>query len=127
MQLMLDKSYEFGEIEGLGIIEGEVISIKSQMQAGDVFKIPHIGWNDIQINHKHPVLENIKDGDQFYFVHSYYAKLVHEAEVVSSTTYGNMNFCSILAKENLFATQFHLEKSGELGLKILRSFGDWNP
>ena len=90
-------------------------------------KIPHIGWNDIQINCDHPVLEKISDGDQFYFVHSYYAKLVHEQEAVSFTEYGNMAFCSVLAKDNLFATQFHLEKSGELGLKILKSFSDWNP
>ena len=60
-------------------------------------------------------------------MHSYYAKLLHEKEIASSTEYGNMKFCSALAKDNLFATQFHLEKSGELGLKILKSFGDWNP
>ena len=123
LQILLDHTEE-GDKKCLGMVPGACERFRFTDRT---LKIPHIGWNDIQINYKHPVLENIKDGDQFYFVHSYYAKLVNETEVVSSTTYGNMNFCSILAKENLFATQFHLEKSGELGLKILRSFGDWTP
>ena len=123
LQILLDHTEE-GNKKCLGMVSGACERFKFSDRS---LKIPHIGWNDIQINFKHPVIEKINNGDQFYFVHSYYAKLVHEEEIVSYTEYGNMKFCSVLAKDNLFATQFHLEKSGELGLKILKSFGDWNP
>ena len=123
LQILLDHTEE-GNKKCLGLVSGACERFKFSDRS---LKIPHIGWNDIKINFEHPVLDEIEDGDQFYFVHSYYAKLLHEQEIVSSTGYGNMKFCSVLAKDNLFATQFHLEKSGELGLKILKSFGDWNP
>ena len=123
LQILLDHTEE-GDKKCLGLVSGACERFKFSDRS---LKIPHIGWNDIQINFEHPVLDKIEDGDQFYFVHSYYAKLLHEKEIVSSSEYGNMKFCSVLAKDNLFATQFHLEKSGELGLKILKSFGDWNP
>ncbi len=123
LQILLDHTEE-GDKKCLGLVSGACERFKFSDRS---LKIPHIGWNDIQINFDHPVLDKIEDGDQFYFVHSYYAKLPHEQEIASSTEYGNMKFCSALAKDNLFATQFHLEKSGELGLKILKSFGDWNP
>ena len=123
LQILLDHTEE-GNKKCLGLVSGACERFKFSDSS---LKIPHIGWNDIQINFEHPVLDKIEYGDQFYFVHSYYAKLLHEQEIVSSTEYGNMKFCSALAKDNLFATQFHLEKSGELGLKILKSFGDWNP
>ena len=123
LQILLDHTEE-GDKTCLGLVSGACERFKFSDRS---LKIPHIGWNDIQINFEHPVLDKIEDGDQFYFVHSYYAKLLHEKEIVSSSEYGNMKFCSVLAKDNLFATQFHLEKSGELGLKILKSFGDWNP
>ena len=123
LQISLDHSEE-GNKKCLGLVSGASERFRFTDRS---LKIPHIGWNDIQINYEHPVLEKIKNGDQFYFVHSYYAKLVNEKEMVCSTEYGSMNFCSVLGKDNLFATQFHLEKSGELGLKILRSFGEWNP
>ena len=123
LQILLDHTEE-GNKKCLGLVSGACERFKFSDRS---LKIPHIGWNDIRINFDHPVLDEIEDGDQFYFVHSYYAKLLHEQEIVSSSEYGNMKFCSVLAKDNLFATQFHLEKSGELGLKILKSFGDWNP
>ena len=123
LQILLDHTEE-GNKKCLGLVSGACERFKFSDSS---LKIPHIGWNDIQINFEHPVLDKIEYGDQFYFVHSYYAKLLHEKEIVSSSEYGNMKFCSVLAKDNLFATQFHLEKSGELGLKILKSFGDWNP
>ena len=123
LQILLDHTEE-GNKKCLGLVSGACERFKFSDSS---LKIPHIGWNDIQISFEHPVLDKIEDGDQFYFVHSYYAKLLHEREIVSSTEYGNMKFCSALAKDNLFATQFHLEKSGEMGLKILKSFGDWNP
>ena len=123
LQILLDHTEE-GNKKCLGLVSGACERFKFSDSS---LKIPHIGWNDIQISFEHPVLDKIEDGDQFYFVHSYYAKLLHEKEIASSTEYGNMKFCSALAKDNLFATQFHLEKSGEMGLKILKSFGDWNP
>ena len=73
-----------------------------------------------------PMLESIQSGDEFYFVHSYYARPVDSNNVVGTTDYGDKTFCSVVARENLFATQFHLEKSGELGLKLLGAFKHWD-
>lgn len=87
-------------------------------------KVPHIGWNEIEIHVDHPVLKNVENGDEFYFVHSYYTR-PREPHVVATTQYGH-EFCSVIAKDNLFATQFHLEKSGRKGLAILDAFRDWN-
>ena len=89
-------------------------------------KVPHMGWNDVHIEQPHPLLKKTQNGDEFYFVHSYYVVPTDKKNIYGVTEYG-MTFCSILGKENLFATQFHLEKSGRLGLNILGEFAGWNP
>jgi glutamine amidotransferase len=87
--------------------------------------VPHIGWNEVEVVQSHPMLKNIRSGDEFYFVHSYFAKPSESGWIHGVTEYGDKQFASILARNNLFATQFHLEKSGELGLKLLAEFADW--
>ncbi len=124
MQLMFDKSYEYGEHQGLGILEGEIVPMtKEDMRESDgqILKIPHMGWNHLEISKNEPIYKGIKDGGSVYFVHSYY--LETSQDIVSAyTTYGKTIAVSA-QKDNVFATQFHPEKSGEVGLQILRNFG----
>ncbi len=124
MQLMFDKSYEYGEHQGLGILQGEIVPMtKEDMRESDgqILKIPHMGWNHLEISKNEPIYKGIKDGSSVYFVHSYY--LETSQDIVSAyTTYGKTIAVSA-QKDNVFATQFHPEKSGEVGLQILRNFG----
>jgi len=87
-------------------------------------KIPHIGWNEINIKQDHPLLKQVKSGDEFYFVHAYFTRPAKPENIFAVTDYYK-DFCSILAKDNLFSTQFHLEKSGRKGLSILSEFATW--
>ena len=89
-------------------------------------KVPHIGWNELKLTAQHPVLAKVSDGDEFYFVHSYYVKPVAQEHILGTTNYGDTSFCSIIGKNNFIATQFHPEKSGELGLNILAAFTVWD-
>lgn len=114
LQLLLESSEE-GVEPGLGVIAGEV----RHLPAGA--KVPHMGWNQVQLRGKHPVLESVPDGSYFYFVHSYYADPEAESVVAGTTTYG-MEFCSAVAWDNVVAVQFHPEKSGANGLKLYESF-----
>lgn len=88
-------------------------------------KVPHIGWNQVRKTRPHPLLADTEDGDYFYFVHSYYCEPELSEDIFGMTDYG-VDFCSVLGRDNLFATQFHLEKSGEAGLRVLRLFADWD-
>lgn len=119
-QILLEHSEE-GDRDCLGIVPGccERFDYKDP-----TLKIPHMGWNEMDIRSEHPMLKNVKSGDEFYFVHSYYTR--PKAEFVIATTYYGHEFCSVIAKDNLFATQFHLEKSGKKGLAILDAFREWN-
>ena len=119
MQLLFDKSFEYGEHEGLGLIKGEIRPI------GDVIpkdlKIPHIGWNALHFgNKKHEIFKYLSEGDFVYFVHSYYAADCEEA-VIATAEYG-AELTAAAAQKNVCGCQFHPEKSGEVGLKILRAF-----
>lgn len=118
MQLLFTKSYEGGEFEGLGLIEGEVIRFSHNL------RIPHIGWNTIKKTRPNPLLEEIKDGTYFYFVHSYYAKVKNEKDIMAISEYGE-DFPALVGKPevNLFGSQFHPEKSQRWGLKIIENFG----
>lgn len=118
MQLLFDKSYEYGEHRGLGLIKGEVEPIR-KIAPSDL-KIPHIGWNSLHIKKKSRLFQYMKEGDFVYFVHSYYANHCEEA-ITAATEYG----CEITAcveNKNIFGCQFHPEKSGEAGLNLLRAF-----
>ncbi len=117
LQLLFEKSFEFGETEGLGIIKGEVVKFKLPSE----FKIPHMGWNQIWIRKKSRLMEGIDEGSFFYFVHSYYVSCKEESVKLTETDY-HIYFTSSIEKDNVFATQFHPEKSQKLGLKLLTNF-----
>lgn len=118
MQMLFDKSYEFGEKEGLGLIHGTV----EQMKPEGGLVIPHIGWNALEMNEPCILLENLNNGDYVYFVHSFAAKC-DTKDVAAYTNYGG-NVTACVESGMIFGCQFHPEKSGEAGLKILRSFAE---
>ena len=109
--------------KGLGVLKGEVKKFNFAGTAYSDQSIPHMGWNRLLIKHKTPLLEGIKDGDMVYFAHSYYAAPKDEMVVAARTDYG-IEFVSAVAKGNLFGIQFHPEKSGSVGLKIVKNFGE---
>jgi len=115
LQVLLTSTEEGGDHKCLDIIPGKV----SKLPAG--LKIPHMGWNQVKQVNMHPIFNGIPDNNNFYFVHSYYAHPLDRSVVAGVTEYG-IEFCSMLIKDNLFATQFHPEKSGEAGLKMYSNF-----
>ena len=118
MQMLFEKSYEYGVHIGLGLIKGEVIPMENNIPKD--LKIPHIGWNVLKFNGSSPLFKYIKDGDHVYFVHSYYADNCDNS-VIATTEYGKA-LTAAVAKDNIFGCQFHPEKSGEVGLAILKAF-----
>ncbi|MBN1867288.1 imidazole glycerol phosphate synthase subunit HisH [Candidatus Sumerlaeota bacterium] len=120
-QIVLDASEE-GDQTCLGLIEGKTVRFDLQ---DPLLKIPHIGWNAVEIVRPHPLLEGTESGDDFYFVHSYYPSPESSSDVYAVTEY-ETPFCSALGRRNLFATQFHPEKSGRFGLRILERFARWD-
>ena len=124
LQLLFTESEEFGIHKGLGIIKGRVVKFSFSTQG---LKIPHMGWNSIkksgQKNQFSPMFEGIPDNSYFYFVHSYYVVPEDDNIVASKTDYG-IDFVSSISKDNIFACQFHPEKSQEMGLRLLKNFGD---
>ena len=125
-QIILEKSDE-NNTPCLGLIEGDVKLFPSPLFSEDNkrLKIPHMGWNSVRLFKRHPVLEGIRPHDEFYFVHSYYPMPASDKLVIGMTEYG-IEFPSIIGYKNLIAMQFHLEKSGNPGLRILRNFCEWN-
>lgn len=121
MQLLFEKSYEYGEHEGLGLLKGSVVPMQGVIPSE--LKIPHIGWNSLHITKKHPIFKYIKEGDFVYFVHSYYATECDQS-LLASTEYG-AELTAAVALDNVSGTQFHPEKSGDIGLSILRAFCEW--
>ena len=119
LQLLFEKSEEFGAHKGLGLIKGKVARFpKSEL------KVPHMGWNSIKKKSDTPLLKQIDDNSYFYFVHSYY--VIPEDNVTATSTEYGFEFTSSIIKDNIFACQFHPEKSQKEGLKILKAFGEWN-
>lgn len=132
MQMLLDHSAE-GNTPGLGLIHGEVLKFELAgrlQEDGSRFKVPQMGWNQVwRAPHggtPHPVWGEVPDGSYFYFVHSFYAKPSDARHSVGETDYGQ-RFSSAIARDNIFATQFHPEKSSEHGLSLYRNFLHWNP
>ncbi len=122
MQMLFDKSFEYGEYEGLGLIGGEIRPISEVIPKE--LKIPHIGWNALRIKgKKHPIFKYIEEGDFVYFVHSYYGALCDS--VIAESEYG-APLTAAVARGNVCGCQFHPEKSGKVGLNILRGFCEWN-
>ena len=127
-QLLFEESDEFGPCKGLAVFKGRVKRFPDKMPDPDAkkdafLKVPHMGWNRVQIQKQHPVLAGIEPGSFFYFVHSYYVEPGDKSLIATSTDYG-IEFASSIAKDNLFASQFHPEKSQKKGLKLLDNFAD---
>ncbi len=118
MQLLFDKGYEYGEHDGLGFIKGNVVSLEGKIPSE--LNIPHMGWNALALDKSCPLFKYIEDGDCVYFVHSYYSTDCDES-VVATAEYG-IPVTAAVGKGNIFGCQFHPEKSGETGLKILKAF-----
>ena len=128
MQMLLDHSAE-GDTLGLGLIAGEVIKfdLAGRTQAdGSRFKVPQMGWNQVKPTRAHPVWQGVPDNSYFYFVHSFYARPKNEVQSAAQTDYGGLFTCAV-ARDNIFATQFHPEKSADHGLALYRNFLHWNP
>jgi glutamine amidotransferase len=123
LQVLMSKSEENDGTNCLGIIDGAVTGLKNKIN--DSFKIPHMGWNKVNQNQKHPLWKKISDESFFYFVHSYVVQPVKKNEILSTTEYG-INFTSAVSKDNLVAVQFHPEKSSKSGLQLLDNFVNWD-
>lgn len=126
LQMLFDHSAE-GDVAGLGILRGKVVRFASNMHdaQGNKLKVPHMGWN--QVHHvQHPLWDGIEQDVRFYFVHSYYVQ-PQDASLVQATSQYPQSFVCAVAKDNLFAVQFHPEKSQAAGLKLLQNFMQWNP
>ncbi|MET0420402.1 MAG: imidazole glycerol phosphate synthase subunit HisH [Acidimicrobiia bacterium] len=119
LQVLFDHSEE-GDTPTLGWVPGTVIRFPSDR------RVPQIGWNEVRFVRDHPVLEHVGDTGHFYFVNSYHCVPADDADVLGVTEYGH-EFCSVVARDNIVATQFHAEKSGPLGLDLLRGFAAWEP
>ena len=112
----------------MGMIDGEVLAFDDDMRNSDneKLKVPHMGWNNVNVVKPHPVLKDIRPDHQFYFVHGYYPVIKNPEHVLAETEYGLL-FPSVIGRDNLIATQFHPEKSGKPGLAILKNFFTWQP
>lgn len=119
LQVLFDRSDE-GDTRGLGWLPGEVL----RFPVGE--RVPQIGWNEVRPTREHALWEDVPEDGHFYFVNSYYAVPADPADVLGVTDYG-LEFCSVIARDNVAATQFHAEKSGSLGLQILANFARWTP
>lgn len=121
MQMLFEKSYEYGEHEGLGLLSGSIVSMKDRLPLG--VKIPHMGWNSLHVVASHPLFKYVRENDFVYFVHSFYAENCDDS-LLATTDYSRQ-ITAAVAKGNVCGTQFHPEKSGEVGLSILRAFNEW--
>ena len=128
MQMLLERSEE-GPTDGLGLIPGEVLRFRLEGRKqpdGSRYKVPQMGWNQVFQARPHPVWAGVPDGAYFYFVHSFYARPSEPRHSVGETEYGSRFTCAV-GRDNIFATQFHPEKSAEHGLALYRNFLHWNP
>lgn len=126
LQALLQHSMENQGVDCIGLIEGEVVKFDTEARdtKGNRLKVPHMGWNQVK-QKAHPMWHQIGDNERFYFVHSYYTKPVQSAEVFGTSTY-EIEFASVIARKNLFAVQFHPEKSQHSGLQLLGNFLSWD-
>lgn len=123
MQVLFERSEEDGGTPTLGFIPGQVRLFRPVNPAD---KVPQIGWNAVQFRRPHPVFAGVEDETEFYFVHSYYPMTLNPGDSVGVTAYAGVEFTSIVGRDNLVATQFHIEKSGRVGLKVFENFSRWD-
>lgn len=122
MQLLFDKSLEYGEHPGLGLIPGQVADLRADL-SDRALKVPHMGWNSLRILRDDPLFRYFQDGEYVYYVHSYYAKDC-AADTLGVSQYGNVAVPGVVRQGNVWGTQFHPEKSGDAGLRLLKAFGE---
>jgi len=125
MQMLFNHSYEIKKTEGLKILDGEVKKINADLQKNDL-KLPHIGWNSLNIVDDNPILKDITKNDYFYFIHNYTVCNTGELVKLTTTTYEKINFPAVAWKNNIYGCQFHPEKSAKSGLKLLKNFINLN-
>lgn len=127
MQALLGHSEENGGVEGLGIYPGDVKFFgHDRVENGEKLKVPHMGWNEVWQTQAHPLWANIADGSRYYFVHSYYCA-PEDAALSAGRSHFGLDFCCAIGRDNVFAVQFHPEKSSTAGLTLLKNFLHWNP
>ena len=127
LQSLMEHSDEDGGTKGLGVMSGNVIRFPNNAkdEKNNVYKIPAMGWNQVYQTKKHPLWNGIDEGSRFYFVHSYYVKMNDDSDIAGSTEY-ICRYTSAASRNNVFATQFHPEKSQQAGLTLLKNFLDWD-
>jgi len=128
LQMLFERSEE-GNVSGLGVFRGDVRRFPDERMVaadGARLKVPHMGWNEVWHDGAHPLWKDIPDGDRFYFVHSYYVQPAEATLAAAHTDYG-IRFTSAVSRDNIFAVQFHPEKSARAGLQLLTNFISWNP
>ena len=122
MQLLFDKSFEYGEHPGLGLVPGQVVDLRRDL-TDKTLKVPHMGWNSLQILKDDPLFRHVRDGEYVYYVHSFYARDC-AAGTLAASRYGNVDVTGVVRRGNVYGTQFHPEKSGDTGLRLLRAFAE---
>lgn len=126
MQALMSRSEENGGVEGINLFPSQVRFFGDDLvEKGERLKVPHMGWNEVYQSVDHPLWHQIPDGDRFYFVHSYYAEAEGNAEIAGRSHYG-VDLAAAVARDNIFAVQFHPEKSARAGLQLLKNFVDWS-
>lgn len=126
MQALMSRSEENGGVEGIGLLPSQVRYFGDNLsENGERLKVPHMGWNQVWQTVDHPLWHDIPDGDRFYFVHSYYVEAEGNPDMAGRTRYG-ADLAAAVAKDNIFAAQFHPEKSARAGLQLLKNFTNWD-
>ncbi len=120
MQLLFEKGFEYGEHAGLGLVPGEVSALRNDLKDASL-KVPHMGWNRLEVVKDDPLFRHFQDGEYVYYVHSFYAKNCTE-NTLGVSEYGNVRVTGVVRHGNVWGTQFHPEKSGDTGLRLLRAF-----
>ena len=122
MQLLFDRSFEYGEHPGLGLVPGEVVPLGEDLE-DKTLKVPHMGWNSLELTRDDPLFQYFRDGEYVYYVHSFYARNC-AGSTLGTSQYGNVAVTGVVRRGNVWGTQFHPEKSGDAGLRLLRAFGE---
>ena len=122
MQLLFETGYEYGRHQGLGFVPGQVVDLRGDLEDKSL-KVPHMGWNSLQIKREDPVFKYVADGEYVYYVHSFYGKNC-AGSTLATSRYGNVDVTGVVRSGNVWGTQFHPEKSGDTGLRLLKAFAE---
>lgn len=122
MQLLFDRSFEYGEHPGLGLVPGQVVDLHDALD-DKTLKVPHMGWNSLRVRGDDPLFKYFNDGEYVYYVHSFYAQGC-ERSTLGTSRYGNVDVTGVVRNGNVYGTQFHPEKSGDAGLRLLKAFAE---